>query len=63
MLENEVFGRSWGEGEKERREKIKKISTRLLTVLITSVIVRIEQRKEILHPRSFCSERMLAFDR
>lgn len=40
-----------------------KISTHHLTVLITSVIVRIEQRKEILHPRSFCSERMLAFDR
>ena len=39
------------------------ISTHLLTVLTTSVIVRIEQRKEILHPRSFCSERMLAFDR
>ena len=35
-----------GEGEKERREKNKKISTHLLTVLITSVIVRIEQRKE-----------------
>ena len=40
--------------------KNEKISTHLLTVLITSVIVRIEQRKEILHPRSFCSERMLA---
>lgn len=35
-----------GEGEKERREKNKKISTLLLTVLITSVIVRLEQRKE-----------------
>lgn len=35
-----------GEGEKERREKNKKISTLLLTVLITSVIVRLEQRKK-----------------
>ena len=35
-----------GEGEKERREKNKKISTHLLTVLITSVIVRLEQRKK-----------------
>lgn len=35
-----------GEGEKERREKIKKISTLLLTVLTTSVIVRLEQRKK-----------------
>ena len=35
-----------GEGEKERREKNKKISTILLTVLTTSVIVRLEQRKK-----------------
>lgn len=35
-----------GEGEKERREKNKKISTLLLTVLTTSVIVRLEQRKK-----------------
>ncbi|RHV22664.1 hypothetical protein DXB71_14370 [Blautia sp. OM05-6] len=35
-----------GEGEKERREKNKKISTHLLTVLTTSVIVRLEQRKK-----------------
>lgn len=35
-----------GEGEKERREKNKKISTLLLTVLTTSAIVRLEQRKK-----------------
>lgn len=35
-----------GEGEKERREKNKKISTHLLTALTTSVIVRLEQRKK-----------------
>lgn len=35
-----------GEGEKERREKNKKISTHILTVLTTSVIVRLEQRKK-----------------
>lgn len=35
-----------GEGEKGRREKNKKISTLLLTVLTTSVIVRLEQRKK-----------------
>lgn len=35
-----------GEGEKERREKNKKISTLRLTVLTTSVIVRLEQRKK-----------------
>lgn len=35
-----------GEGEKERREKNKKISTLPLTVLTTSVIVRLEQRKK-----------------
>ena len=35
-----------GEGEKERREKNKKISPLLLTVLTTSVIVRLEQRKK-----------------
>ena len=32
--------------ENKINEKIKNISTHLLTVLITSVIVRIEQRKE-----------------
>ena len=35
-----------GGGRKGASGKIKKISTHLLTVLITSVIVRLEQRKK-----------------
>ena len=40
-----------GEGEKERREKNKKISTLLLTVLTTSVIVSIEHENSVFYEK------------
>lgn len=63
MLGLFCIGRTRNLVEKSLNEKIKKISTLLLTVLTTSVIVRLEQRKKRnFTSRSFCSERMLALE-